>query len=160
LPLPDLGKLVIGRAIGADVRIDVPKISRRHAVLEVGSRISIRDLGSTNGTTVRGVRLRSGQSAEGSPGDAIELGEGVVVVLGMPRVQNGAEPQSMATSRRLIERVAPTNLNVLLLGETGVGKEVAAESIHRLSSRADGPFLALNCAAFSDNLIESELFGH
>ena len=60
----------------------------------------------------------------------------------------------------LVERVAPTDANVLLLGESGVGKEVLANQIHRLSKRADGPLVKLNCAAFPPNMIEGELFGY
>ena len=66
----------------------------------------------------------------------------------------------MQRLRRLVERVAAGNISVLLLGETGVGKEVFAEMVHRLSPRAKGPFLRLSCAALSESLLESELFGH
>ena len=66
----------------------------------------------------------------------------------------------MKPALRAIEKVAPTNASVLLLGESGTGKEVAARTIHRASRRADGPFIAVNCAAISDNLMESEIFGH
>ena len=60
----------------------------------------------------------------------------------------------------MVDRIAPGGISVLLLGETGVGKEVVAEAIHRRSPRARAPFVRLNCAAFSESLLESELFGH
>ena len=66
----------------------------------------------------------------------------------------------MQEIQELILRVAPTDANVLLLGESGVGKEVMANQIHRLSKRADGPLVNLNCAAFPANMIEAELFGY
>jgi transcriptional regulator with PAS, ATPase and Fis domain len=66
----------------------------------------------------------------------------------------------MVRVRELVERVAPSDVSVLLVGETGVGKEVLAEEIHRRSRRSAGPLLRLNCAALPDHLLESELFGY
>ncbi len=66
----------------------------------------------------------------------------------------------MREIRDLIQRVAPTEANVLLTGESGVGKEVIANDLHKFSARSGGPMVKLNCAAFPANMIESELFGY
>ena len=66
----------------------------------------------------------------------------------------------MERVRNLIDRIAPTESNVLVLGETGTGKELAARRIHELSSRSTMPFVAVNCGALPEQLVESELFGH
>ena len=77
---------------------------------------------------------------------------------GEPPLGYGAP--AMQAVESALRKVAPTNATVLLLGESGTGKEVAARAVHRWSARATGPFVAVNCAALSAELLESELFGH
>jgi len=71
----------------------------------------------------------------------------------------GDSPQMREVIERL-KRIAPTNAGVLIQGETGTGKELVAQAIHQNSPRKNKPFVALNCAALSENILESELFGH
>ncbi|MBW2276210.1 MAG: sigma-54-dependent Fis family transcriptional regulator, partial [Deltaproteobacteria bacterium] len=83
-----------------------------------------------------------------------------------PSAERGGEYEMIAVDPSMrevvavLEKVAPTGATVLLLGESGTGKEVAAREVHRLSQRADTPFVAVNCAAVSEQLVESEMFGH
>ena len=181
-PLPLRGSVSIGRAVENDVRIDHPSVSRRHAVLHLGPPLRLEDLGGRNGTFVRDPRERaedgstltmiqlSGESIDLEVGDPVTLGSGVVVVRrarivpDTPEVPDtpgapGRDP-AMAAVLEQAALAARSQISVLVLGETGVGKEVMAHTIHRLSPRAAGPFLALNCAALSESLLESELFGH
>lgn len=71
-----------------------------------------------------------------------------------------AESRQMKEALRLVNRVAPSDTSVMITGESGVGKELIAQAIHRLSARSEKPFIDLNCAALQDTLLESELFGH
>ena len=71
-----------------------------------------------------------------------------------------AASKKMLEVCRMVEKVAPTNATTLLLGESGTGKELMARALHSLSDRVDKPFIAINCAAIPENLLESELFGH
>ncbi|AOJ33792.1 sigma-54 interaction domain-containing protein [Burkholderia metallica] len=80
-------------------------------------------------------------------------------VPGRARGQVFADPRSIALLEQ-VRRVAPSGASVLIVGETGTGKELIARHVHDLSRRSDGPFIAVNCGAFSETLVESELFGH
>jgi DNA-binding NtrC family response regulator len=76
----------------------------------------------------------------------------------MPEIVSVSEAMNEAI--RLVERVAPSDASVLITGESGTGKELIAHAVHRLSNRADASFIDLNCAAFQESLLESELFGY
>jgi DNA-binding NtrC family response regulator len=303
--LPDVGQVRIGRADQAEIRVNDPSISRLHAALVISEsssgdvRLEVEDLGSANGTRVRGHRLEPNERVPIAIGEAFDVGETMMLVQGPSsagarahRIWNhgdfeakleeeceraqatgssfalirvraeskgrlieksaleellarsirrfdlmaqfapgdyeilridctpaqadalrsllegfislelGAEPRigvacypsdsrnvedlaALAGRRtrggdappdrpspvvvdqgpmtglyRFVERIAPSEITVLILGETGVGKEVMAEAVHRASKRASRPFLRLNCAALSESLLESELFGH
>jgi two-component system response regulator AtoC len=161
--------VVLGRGTECDVVIDDESVSRRHAVLRLGSTATLEDLGSRNGTVLRDHRLTKGEQVALPPGSAFALGD-VTVVL-QPTFGARAEPvpaasgpivrsPAMQALYAMLDVVAPSSLGVLLLGETGVGKEVFARELHRRSTRAGGPFLPLNCAALPESILEAELFGH
>ena len=286
--LPASGEVSIGRSSACDLAINDASVSRRHATLRM-SPLEIVDEGSRNGTRVRGRTVTSGASAALSVGDAIHIGEAIVLLqragsgserrptsaappemldVPVPPVEaecarsartgapfavayvsiesgdarealrvlrtslrtsdvvitdgssgfrlllvdtagphvaftverlsgllrqngirarfgtaryphdgvvaeqliahaytrvnrpDGAPPTAMDALREIVWQVAEGELSVLINGETGVGKELCAEQIHRLSPRASGPFIKFNCSALVESLIESELFGH
>jgi two-component system, NtrC family, response regulator AtoC len=294
------GHLVIGRSSDCHIQVDVPALSRKHAEVRSGPPLTVEDLGSANGTRLRGEKLVAGQRARVRVGDAIEVGPVTIVVqrekasvdarprrlwthgyfegrleeecaraeaagvvftvlrlnlqgtsspqfvqetlaallaptdvvasygpgeyevmisggnpqplmqklsLALDRREahvligaatfgkDGRDPDALlfeanrrvererATSERvaygqvsvkgvivddpqmralhaLVKKVAAGDISVLLLGETGVGKEVFAEAIHAASPRAGKTFQKFNCASFTETLLESELFGH
>jgi len=292
-PLPDRGSVTVGRAEGADVRLGDQAISRQHIKFHVGELLRVEDLGSANGTRVRGRLLKSGETVEVNPGDSIEIGRTLLVIQRAPglarpfriyahdyfearlddecaraergdvtfavlRVHDGgaaralihqrlvgavrpgdvvatygpgehellfvdcdaraakqrseallASLQQMSAStalglacsprdghtsasllahanaalrglgfkkeeaawgeissgtmdslRRIVERIARSSISVLITGETGVGKGVLAQELHRKSPRASRPLVALNCAELPESLLEAELFGY
>lgn len=148
--------------------IDDEKVSREHAqVFAAGSpgTAFLRDCDSKNGTWVSGQPLRPGESRELTAGDLIQAGDSLLLVQQEPAQAEDAPVASIVgtsvSMRRLrswIVRAAPTRLPVLLLGETGTGKGVAAQALHRLSGRR-GKLVHVNCAAIPETLAESLFFG-
>lgn len=90
--------------------------------------------------------------------DNLRLREQLARQSGLPNIVSVSE--SMREVVRLVERVAPSEASVLITGESGTGKELIAHAIHRLSNRSEGSFIDINCAAFQESLLESELFGY
>jgi two-component system response regulator AtoC len=166
--LPRAGRVVIGRGSEADVVVDNESISRRHAILHMGEALRLEDLGSVNGSIVRGRRLDAHEVAEIGAGELFELGAVLAAVQPAAAVPDETAPApglplvvdpAMKKVHEMVARIAPSDLAVLLLGETGVGKEVLADELHRRSPRAGAPLLKLNCAALAEPLLEGELFG-
>lgn len=104
---------------------------------------------------------RDGNPARvGFDGEACAIGNGFVrAMLAGPEVPTAADPESLAL-HALAERVAAADITVLINGPTGTGKEVLARAIHLNSARAQGPFIAVNCAALPETMLEALLFGH
>jgi DNA-binding NtrC family response regulator len=160
----------IGTLPENDLVLTDPTVSRRHAVVEEKSTgYVLRDTDSTNGTFLNEVRVREGYLA---PGSIIRLGQTEISFSPLEeRIENlknnldhfGELTGSSSPMREvygILDRLAPTDVTVLLEGETGTGKELAAHAIHSHSRRATGPFVVVDCGAIAANLVESELFGH
>ncbi len=170
VPLAMGRSYVLGRAPECDVVLDDPSVSRRHALLTVSGRITVEDLGSTNGTAIQARKLGPGERGVLGLGTVFEVGSATLVLQRTLGARSHRTPTDMPGTvvrdpamKRLYEMldvVAPTGLSVLILGETGVGKEVFAEALHRRSSRVGAPFLKLNCAALPESILEAELFGY
>jgi two-component system response regulator AtoC len=158
-----------------------------HLQLHAGiDGIEIEDLGSSNGTVlIRGPAASLGRNEpvavgpqrltphERWPlqvGDTLRIGPALISLQYRRRTSHAAmralvEPPvlidpAVKKAYELLIRAAATEISVLILGETGAGKEAMAQTVHRRSPRHNGPFLLLNCAALSETLLESELFGH
>jgi two-component system, NtrC family, response regulator AtoC len=165
-PLVVNKRTVLGRAPECDVVIDVPSVSRRHAAVDFAVLPFVEDLGSRHGTKVQGRLLSKGERSPLAAGSVFEMGTALVVVQReaardmVPSSDAVVVDRSMRDIYSMLDVVAPSTLSVLLLGETGTGKEVFAAEIHARSPRSARKFLPINCAALSETLLESELFGH
>jgi DNA-binding NtrC family response regulator len=175
--LPRSGSVTIGRAPEMHVRIDDPSVSRRHATLFVEPELALVDDGSQNGVRIRNERIPPNERIPVSLGEPMRLGNVTVVVFGegasapvnltpFPIPTSPSSPRAIMTSpamtevRELVKRVAPSELNVLIAGETGAGKEIVAEILHAESRRHASSLVKLNCGALATSVVESELFGH
>ncbi|HVH99721.1 MAG TPA: sigma 54-interacting transcriptional regulator [Enhygromyxa sp.] len=181
--LPQGRPLLIGSAHDCGLRVGGQMASRHHArVIYTPRGYRLEDLGSSSGTWVDGVPV---SSTTLEPGMRVEIGRARMLVTRIddPRHEAASEAELAAaaddddelappqhcligrskvirTLRRQLERLALLPLPVLIHGETGTGKELAARTLHEFSEHREGPFVALNCGAIPDGLFESELFGH
>lgn len=160
---------IIGSSDEAHIVIDDDYLSAFHCqLIPHNNGMILRDLTSTNGTWINDIRImevflsdsckfKAGKTefrfSGKNPEKQIEQPEGDF--FGMI----GRHPKLLAV-QNLIKRMAPLNETILITGETGTGKELSAYAVHMLSERSEEPFIAVNCAAISADLIESELFGH
>jgi transcriptional regulator with GAF, ATPase, and Fis domain len=160
----------VGKAPDNDLVLPEETVSRQHLALErTSTGIVVRDLESRNGLHIGGALVREATVRPGTilvAGD-VELLVGVemrdAALPASDRCEFGLAVGSTLPMRRIfavLEQIAPTPASVLLMGETGTGKDALAQSIHAASPRADRPFVVLDCGAISAQLIESELFGH
>jgi DNA-binding NtrC family response regulator len=162
--------ITLGSGSGSDILLSDPTVSRRHLGVEPGSDgVIVRDLGSTNGSFVQGARFQE-----------LTLGFGAEVTIGHTVLKYVPDEEAVDPTPtdeeafgslvgrdaklrklfRLLGDVAGSDATVLLEGETGTGKELLAEEIHRHSARRAGPFVVFDCGAVPSELIESALFGH
>jgi DNA-binding NtrC family response regulator len=160
----------IGAMDDNDIVLPEDAVSRYHCkIIQDDTGYVLVDLESTNGTFINGVRIREGYLR---PGCTVEVGQRKLMFNASEErveIEPSADTQcgdligqnaQMREIYAIIEKIAPTATTVVIEGETGTGKEVVAQSIHKLSRRADGPLIIFDCGAVPPNLIESELFGH
>jgi transcriptional regulator with GAF, ATPase, and Fis domain len=163
-------RVFLGQSPACEIRLSDRLVSRRHAALDAsGQRLRLADLGSTNGTFVDGIRvvevfLRGGEVVRvGSTAFRVDTEARARVVQTPTATRFGrmlGESEAMRRIYPLCERLAASDVTVVIEGETGTGKEVLAESLHEQGPRAAGPFVVFDCTAVAPSLVESALFGH
>ncbi|HEY3802724.1 MAG TPA: sigma 54-interacting transcriptional regulator [Kofleriaceae bacterium] len=157
---------VVGSNPSNDLAFEDPYLSNVHCVLErrPNGALIVRDANSRNGTFIDGNPIESGELRIGA---FLTVGRTTLVAIaaaaGEPRhaieLLRGQDP-SLRTTVEQAMTAARTDCSVLVLGETGTGKDLLARVIHETSRRAHGPFVAVNCGSIARELVASELFGH
>lgn len=160
--------------LGADPLCDFvlsdPTVSRNHAEVRMrGGSYVLVDLNSTNGTFIDNERVAQHQLSDGQTFRlgrtelCLEVRTEKVAIRTTQRTQYDniiGQSQALREIFSILDRVSPSELSVVIEGETGSGKELIARAIHDHSTRSDGPFVVFDCSAFPPSLLESELFGH
>jgi len=166
----DRKRVTIGRSLICDLVLRDGHVSGTHCELESAERgVLLRDLGSRNGTYLDEVRVKEAWLEEGS---VIRVGQSIVgfetqfghvdIELSKNESFHGLVGHSVRMREifAVLEKIAPTDLTVLIRGETGTGKELVARAIHKASKRSKEPLVVQDCSAIPSNLIEDTLFGH
>ncbi|MEM9189567.1 MAG: sigma 54-interacting transcriptional regulator [Myxococcota bacterium] len=164
-------EITVGTASNNVLVLTDPTVSRYHLEIErQHDRVRIADLGTTNGTVVGPALVKNGTVAA-AVGAKLSVGNTVLQITeGQPATVDlrhrstyhgivGSTP-AMQHLMDNIERLGDSPASVLILGETGTGKELVARAIHEASARAEGPFVTVDCGAIPTSLFASELFGH
>jgi len=161
-------RLRVGSGADADIVVDDPHVSRIHCEIEPGEGgLTLRDLGSTNGTFIGGAAIKE---VVLTPGALVTLG-GSRLMVEMdatipPEPPTARFGDAIASSHEMMQvfamlgKLAQSDVTITIIGETGTGKDVLARAVHGVSSRDEGPFVVFDCGAVAATLIESELFGH
>lgn len=163
-------RAVLGTHASADFVLSDSAVSRFHCDISVqGGRLLVRDLGSRNGMSVDGVPVQAAYLRSGATLTVgrtqlrcdVDADQVKIALSGRSRfgLMHGTSP-AMRAVFSVLERAAEINSTIILEGETGTGKELAAESIHMEGPRSNGPFIVVDCGAIPPDLLESELFGH